>query len=41
MLTTTALLDAQDPLARVKQEAAKILPRIVEIRHQIHQNQSY
>jgi amidohydrolase len=38
MLTTTALLHAQDPLARVKQEAAKVLPRIVEIRHQIHQN---
>jgi amidohydrolase len=38
MLTTTALLHAQDPLARVKQETAKVLPRIVEIRHQIHQN---
>jgi amidohydrolase len=38
MLTTTAVLHAQDPLARVQQEAAKILPRIVEIRHQIHQN---
>ena len=38
LLTTTALLHAQDPLARVKQEASKVLPRIVEIRHQIHQN---
>ena len=38
LMTTGAFLYAQDPLARVKQEAAKVLPRIVEIRHQIHQN---
>ncbi|MCA1559447.1 MAG: amidohydrolase [Acidobacteria bacterium] len=37
MLTTTAS-SAQDPLARVEQEAAKVSPAMIEIRHHIHQN---
>ena len=28
MLTTTALLHAQDPMARVEQETAKVHPRV-------------
>lgn len=34
----TAVLFAQDPLARVEQETAKVSPAVTEIRHQIHQN---
>jgi len=34
----TAVLAAQDPLARVEQETAKVTPAVTEIRHQIHQN---
>ena len=37
MLTTT-VSPAQDPLARVEQEAAKVAPAMIEIRHHIHQN---
>ncbi|HET7216698.1 MAG TPA: amidohydrolase [Vicinamibacterales bacterium] len=29
---------AQDPLARIEQETAKVVPAVTEIRHQIHQN---
>ena len=36
-LATTSLL-AQDPLARIEQETAKVTPAVTEIRHQIHQN---
>lgn len=35
---TTATLSAQDPLARVERETAKVVPAMTEIRHQIHQN---
>ena len=38
LLLTTASLSAQDPLARIEQEAAKVVPAVTEIRHQIHQN---
>jgi amidohydrolase len=31
-------LSAEEPLTRVKQEAAKVVPAITGIRHQIHQN---
>jgi amidohydrolase len=31
-------VSAQDPLARIDKEAARVAPSIVEIRHQIHQN---
>jgi amidohydrolase len=34
----TAGFSAQDPLARIDQEIKRIEPRIIEIRHQIHQN---
>jgi amidohydrolase len=34
----TAVLAAQDPLARVEQETAKVTPAVTEIRHQLHQN---
>src|SRR5438132_12188180 len=37
-LALTALLGAQDPLARIDQETAKVAPAVTEIRHQIHQN---
>ncbi len=37
MLAITTL-SADEPLTRVKQEAAKVVPAITEIRHQIHQN---
>ena len=30
----TAVLAAQDPLARVEQETAKVTPAVTEIRHQ-------
>lgn len=29
---------AQDPLARIEQETAKVVPAVTELRHQIHQN---
>src|SRR5688572_32114455 len=34
----TAVLAAQDPLARIEQETAKVTPAVTEIRHHIHQN---
>jgi amidohydrolase len=34
----TGVLAAQDPLARIDQEATKAAPAITEIRHRIHQN---
>jgi amidohydrolase len=37
MLAITTL-SAEEPLTRVKQEAAKVIPAITGIRHQIHQN---
>jgi amidohydrolase len=37
MLAITTL-SAEEPLTRVKQEAAKVVPAITGIRHQIHQN---
>ena len=33
-----AVLHAQDPLARIEQEVAKVTPAVTEIRHQLHQN---
>lgn len=33
-----AVLAAQDQLPRVEQEAAKVAPAVIELRHQIHQN---
>jgi amidohydrolase len=38
LLGATALLSAQDLLSRVEQEAAKVAPAVIEIRHRIHQN---
>jgi amidohydrolase len=38
LMLMTAVLQAQDPLARVEQETRKVTPAIVEIRHHIHQN---
>ncbi len=38
LILTSAALSAQDPLARVEQETAKVTPAVTEIRHQIHQN---
>ena len=35
---TTATLSAQDPLASIERETAKVVPAMIEIRHQIHQN---
>ena len=32
------VVSAQDPLARIEQETAKVAPAVIEIRHQIHQN---
>src|SRR5688572_28794560 len=34
----TAVLAAQDPLARIEQETAKVTPAVTEIRHHLHQN---
>jgi amidohydrolase len=34
----SVVLSAQDQLARVEQEAAKVAPAVIEIRHQLHQN---
>jgi amidohydrolase len=34
----TVLVAAQDPLARVEQETAKVAPAVTEIRHRLHQN---
>src|SRR5262245_898802 len=34
----SAGLSAQDPLARVEQETAKVTPAVTAIRHHIHQN---
>ena len=38
LLLATAVVSAQDPLARVEQETTKVTPAMVEIRHRIHQN---
>ncbi|HEX9368097.1 MAG TPA: amidohydrolase [Vicinamibacterales bacterium] len=38
LVLTTAVVSAQDPLARVEQEVVRVTPALVEIRHQIHQN---
>ena len=38
LMLTTTVWSAQDPLARVEQEAAKVAPAMIEIRHHIHQN---
>ena len=38
VILMSAVLSAQDPLARVEQEAVKVAPAVIEIRHQIHQN---
>ena len=38
VLLASAGLSPQDPLARIDQEITRIQPRIVEIRHQLHQN---
>src|SRR5260221_2404418 len=38
LVITTAVVSAQDPLARVEQEVVRVTPALVEIRHQIHQN---
>jgi amidohydrolase len=38
LILTSPALSAQDPLARVEQEAAKVTPAVTAIRHQIHQN---
>jgi amidohydrolase len=37
-IAVTATLVAQDPVARVDQETARLTPALTEIRHQIHQN---
>ena len=38
LILTGPVLSAQDPLARVEQETAKVAPAVIEIRHHIHQN---
>ena len=38
VLLATPTVGAQDPVARIEQETAKVVPGITEIRHQIHQN---
>jgi amidohydrolase len=38
LILATTTLSGQEPLARVKQEAAKVVPAVTEIRHRIHQN---
>lgn len=38
LVTATTSLSAQDPLARVEKETARVAPAIIDIRHQIHQN---
>jgi len=38
LLSATAVVSAQDPLARVERETARVTPAMVDIRHQIHQN---
>jgi amidohydrolase len=38
LILTSSLLSAQDPLARVEQETAKVAPAVIEIRHHLHQN---
>ena len=38
LILTSAALSAQDPLARVEQETAKVAPAVIEIRHHLHQN---
>jgi amidohydrolase len=38
VFSLTVGLSAQDPLARVEQETAKVTPAVTEIRHQLHQN---
>src|SRR6187551_2766684 len=37
-LVVTALLSAQDSLARIEQETARVVPAVTEIRHHLHQN---
>src|SRR4029078_7103159 len=34
----SVVLSAQDQLARVEQEAAKVAPAVIDTRHQLHQN---
>src|SRR6266545_829950 len=34
----SVVLSAQDQLPRIEQEAAKVAPAVIELRHQIHQN---
>jgi amidohydrolase len=38
LLLLSVPLAAQDPLARIEQESAKVTPALTEIRHQLHQN---
>ena len=38
LVVATAVVSAQEPLARVEQETTKVTPAMVEIRHRIHQN---
>ena len=38
LFLTGSVLSAQDPLARVEQETAKVTAAVTEIRHRIHQN---
>jgi amidohydrolase len=38
LVLVSASLAAQDPLARIEKETARVVPAIIEIRHQIHQN---
>src|SRR5262245_6040370 len=38
LIIATTSLSAQDPLARIDKEAARVAPAIIDIRHQIHQN---
>ena len=37
-IIATTSLSAQDPLARIDKESARVAPAIIDIRHQIHQN---
>ena len=38
LIIATTSLSAEDPLARIEKETARVAPAITEIRHQIHQN---
>jgi amidohydrolase len=37
-LLTAPIVTAQEPLSRIEQEAARVAPAIIEIRHRLHQN---